>query len=249
MKKVFLMLPAVLLFANANSQNLQILDYGTGTPYANGQNIYQYLPPTDQNNNPTLNMFWVDVHNQGMASVAYKVKRDYIQQVPGSVGMYCQECGSGLCFTGPVSSQYTLASAASCDWDIRYNVGPTPLGTSIIRYTAFNVANVNDSACIIMHYIVTPAAVPLLENSTASLSDPLPNPASGTVQLDYKLAPGTTATLEMMNLLGEQVAAQSLATASGKATFDVAGMPAGIYYCILRSAGQAMVTRKLVVTH
>lgn len=249
MKKLFLLLPAVLLFAGARAQNLQILDYGTGTPYANGQDIYFYLPPTDINNNITLHQFWVDVHNAGMASVAYKVKRDYIQQVAGSTGMYCQECGSGLCFTGPVSSQYTLASAASCDWDIRYNVGPTPLGTSVIRYTAYNVANVNDSACIIMHYIVTPAAVPLLQNSTASLSEPLPNPASGTVALNFTLAQGTNATLEICNLLGEKITAQSLTATNGTATFDVAEMPAGIYYCILRNAGQAMVTRKLVVTH
>lgn len=249
MKKLFLLLPAVLLFTGIRAQNLQILDYGTGTPYANGQDIYFYLPPTDINNNMTLHAFWVDIHNQGSATVAYKVKRTIIQQVAGSSPMYCQECGSGLCFTGPISSQYSLAPAASCDWDIRYSVGPTPLGTSVVRYTAFNVANVNDSACIVMHYIVTPAAVPLLSNTTTTLSAPLPNPASGTVALNYTLATGTNATLEIVNLLGEKVVSQSLAANSGTATFDVAEMPAGIYYCNLRSAGQAMVTRKLVVTH
>lgn len=249
MKKLFFLLPAVLLFAGARAQNIQILDHGNGQPIANGQDLYFYLPATDANNNPTLHGFWIEVHNQGSSSVAYKVKRTIIQQVPGSSPMYCQECGSGLCFTGAISSQYSLAANASCEWDIKYNVGATPLGTSVIRYTAFNVANVNDSSCINMHYIITPNAVPQFNAIAATLSDPMPNPASETVSLQFTLAQGTNATLEICNLLGEKITAQQLTAASGTAAVDVAEIPAGIYYCILRSAGQALVTRKLVVTH
>lgn len=249
MKKLVLLLSVVFVIAETRAQNLQILDHGSGQPIANGQDLYFYLPATDINNNPTLHQFWVEVHNQGMATVSYKVKRTIIQQVAGSSPMYCQECGSGLCFIGPVSSQYSLAPSASCEWDIQYNVGPTPIGTSVVRYTAFNVANVNDSSCINMHYIVTPNAIPQLNAAGTTLSEPLPNPASGTVALNFTLANGTNATLEIVNLLGEKVTAQSLAANSGTATFDVASLPAGIYYCNLRSPGLAMVTRKLVVTH
>lgn len=248
MKKILLSIALVLPFAAAQSQSLEIKDYGSGAVIPNNQDIYFYLPPTDVNSNPTLHAFWIDVHNLASSSVAYKIKRTIIQQVAGCSPMYCQECGSGLCFTGPMSSQYTLAVGGACEWDIRYNVGPTPLGTSVVRYTAFNTANVNDSTSIVLHYIVTPAAVPAIAAADAFLSEPIPNPASGTVQLQYQLNTAANASLELYNLLGEKIQGQNLANASGNAMFSVAELPAGIYYAVLKQGQNALVTRKLVVT-
>lgn len=88
-------------------------------------------------------------------------------------------------------------------------------------------------------------------NELASVSNLYPNPAAGTVTLDYTVNKDAQATITVYNMLGETVdVRRPLNTGSGKYTekFDVSGWANGVYTITISVDGQTSSVR-MVVSH
>ncbi len=90
---------------------------------------------------------------------------------------------------------------------------------------------------------------PVSSPSSLSLSPAYPNPVTSTATIEYALPARQYVTLELYNALGQKV--QSLYSGvqepgAHTAQMDAAGLPTGLYRCVLRS-GDGAVTRAVAV--
>ncbi|HOK22096.1 MAG TPA: T9SS type A sorting domain-containing protein, partial [Bacteroidales bacterium] len=113
------------------------------------------------------------------------------------------------------------------------------LGTSIIRYTFFDMNNATDSASMIAVYVATPVGIEeLVENNNLLL---YPNPTSGIANLNLDL--GKDFTIEIFNSLGAKVLQENIISNS----IDLSLLPEGIYYYRIKENNQIKTNNVLVI--
>ncbi|MEI7897538.1 MAG: T9SS type A sorting domain-containing protein [bacterium] len=122
-------------------------------------------------------------------------------------------------------------------------------GESVIRWTFFDSANVNDSASVTVKYTTYPLGIDENAARQAMLSNAYPNPASGYAAFSYAVPSGTRGTLFVRDILGSTVETLSLQPGSGKVTLNTMSMNDGIYFCSLLVDGKISLTKKLSVKH
>jgi len=74
----------------------------------------------------------------------------------------------------------------------------------------------------------------------------VPNPANNQVAIFFTQANGVTATVTLTNMIGQEVAAQTIS--NGKAIFNTSALPAGVYNYSVKADGQSA-TGRVVVAH
>ena len=78
--------------------------------------------------------------------------------------------------------------------------------------------------------------------------DVYPNPANGTVFLDYKLKTDfKNGSVVLLNPLGEMILENELHDAEGSVKIDVSALSAGIYFCSMIVDGQTVISKKIVL--
>ncbi|HNQ20910.1 MAG TPA: T9SS type A sorting domain-containing protein, partial [Bacteroidales bacterium] len=113
------------------------------------------------------------------------------------------------------------------------------LGTSIIRYTFFDMNNAVDSASMIAVYVATPVGIEeLVENDNILL---YPNPTSGIANLNLDLK--NDLTLEIFNSLGVRVLQENILNNS----IDLSLLPEGIYYYRIKENNHIKTNNILVI--
>ncbi|MGB4665324.1 MAG: T9SS type A sorting domain-containing protein, partial [Bacteroidales bacterium] len=113
------------------------------------------------------------------------------------------------------------------------------LGTSIIRYTFFDMNNTTDSASMIAVYVATPVGIEeLVENNNILL---YPNPTSGIANLNLDLEKDFT--IEIFNSLGAKVLQENIISNS----IDLSLLPEGIYYYRIKENNQIQTNNVLVI--
>ncbi|WP_026979230.1 PKD domain-containing protein [Flavobacterium tegetincola] len=73
-----------------------------------------------------------------------------------------------------------------------------------------------------------------------------PNPASGTVQVQYDLSV-SNAVVELYDLTGRLLNQKALGSAQGTATLNISGFPAGVYIVAIRNENQILYQQKLII--
>ncbi|WP_157505148.1 T9SS type A sorting domain-containing protein [Flavobacterium tegetincola] len=73
-----------------------------------------------------------------------------------------------------------------------------------------------------------------------------PNPASGTVQVQYDLGV-SNATVELYDLMGRLLSQKALADAQGTATLNISNYSAGVYIVAIRNENQILYQQKLII--
>jgi hypothetical protein len=119
------------------------------------------------------------------------------------------------------------------------------VGETVIRYTIENIADPNDTASILVRFSALPTSIKEV-NSVAKLNSLYPNPANTNVTVNYALNQGP-ASLEIKNLLGQVQRVTSVVAGSKSSNLDVADLPSGIYFVTLKSNGNIIDTKRLVV--
>ncbi|HRZ41576.1 MAG TPA: T9SS type A sorting domain-containing protein [Bacteroidales bacterium] len=188
------------------------------------------------------------VINNSSAAVEVKVRKDEIYTVLNSTNTFCF---AGNCYGG--STMVSVGSvnlAAGGGWDTSFTGDYYPLnntGTTIIRYTFFNVANTNDTISFTVRFTGTigvndfPSVVP-------EITAAYPNPATDKVTFAYTHQDDKNPlVLTLRDFAGRTVREAPLPPGEGLIDFDLSTVESGIYFYSLIRNQQTILTRKLVV--
>jgi hypothetical protein len=234
MKKIYTFLILLIPSLFAFSQNSLRLYYNNDL-LANDDSIYFFMDSSQY----TAQYVQLAVENISNNNLNVKVKKTEISVVPGTENSFCW----GMCYDASVlvSTQYITIPAHSINSDGFYGeyYPKGHLGTSIIRYTFFDMNNTTDSASMIAVYIATPVGIEeLAENNNILL---YPNPTSGIANLNLDL--GKNFTIEIFNSLGAKVLQENIISNS----IDLSLLPEGIYYYRIKENNQIKTNNVLVI--
>lgn len=85
-----------------------------------------------------------------------------------------------------------------------------------------------------------------------TVGEPYPNPTSETIAIPYNVKESSNVSISISNTLGQVVKTQNIgklaAGQNGQATFNVADLNTGVYFCTIEANGQRA-TKRIVVTH
>ena len=113
-----------------------------------------------------------------------------------------------------------------------------------------NLLDIQNSACEAQHKWdnTGPCATGIMDVTADNLwMDAYPNPASGTVNFTYNIAGSNSASLKIMNTLGEVVMTfNNLASGKNTLSLDVSKLNSGNYFYEVK-AGDAVLTKKLTI--
>lgn len=227
---IFLLSSSVLVFSQ-NSLRL----YYNDILLANDDTMYFFMDSSQY----TAQYVQLAVENVSDNNLDVKVKKTEISIVPGTENSFCWV----MCYDESVlvSTKYITIPAHSINnidfYGEYYPKGH--LGTSIIRYTFFDMNNTTDSASMIAVYVATPVGIEEMRESNNILL--YPNPTSGIVNLNLDLKKDFT--IEIYNSLGAKVLQENIISNC----VDLSQLPEGIYYYRIKENNQIKTNNVLVI--
>jgi hypothetical protein len=243
MKKIFL-LTIFSLFASQFIFAQEITISRGGVDYTNGSidawfDVSLYPGPNDAY---TFSGF--TVKNNGASPKTLRLFRKVVGTLQGTSNYFCWSAcelpdvdTSGGNVTIPPNGVFL-------DMFLDY----TPLGQigeSSVRYIIQNVDNENDTASILVRFNATPTSMNEI-TAVPKLNALYPNPAKNNVSVSYALQQGQ-ASLEVKNVLGQILRVTPIVAGSKSTNLNVADLPSGIYFVSLKSNGNIIDTKRLVV--
>jgi hypothetical protein len=191
------------------------------------------------------------VINTGALSITLKVRRIDTAIVTGTQNYFCW----GLCYgpqAAPVWVGSTPQTLPAGDTNKTFTADYEPhvkAGTSVIRYVFFNTSNPNDSAWVLVKFIIAPLSINEVTANTIHISAPYPNPAHNNVSFNYKLNGVQQASLQVYNTLGQCMETLAVNANNDKLSLNVGNLPSGIYICKFEANGAEPVYQRMVVSH
>ncbi len=188
---------------------------------------------------------YIFVHNIGVSALEVKVRKENISVIPGSSNMFC--------FASQCFGDNTLVSVDSVNIlpsgvDSTFSGEYFPFGNegaTIIRYTFFNINDLDDTASVFVRYT---GSLSTPEFSGSALSTPYPNPASDRVFLNYY--PDITNGMRKViirDLTGRIVREAVVPEGQGVLEIELAGIDNGIHFYSYFNGQDLVFTRKLVI--
>jgi hypothetical protein len=242
MKKWILLLFVASFFTrfDLNAQNLTVTH--DGNPVLNGSTI-----DLSGHIDSTL-IVEARVYNTGGAAVEVKLRKEEISAVSGSMNTFCF---AGNCYGGSTTVSLTSANIPAGGFDSTFSADYYPLsnsGTTIIRYTFFNINNSNDTISFTVRFTGT-LGLPTIPGFTLpALSQAYPNPATDKVSFQYtNPLEGNTLLLVIRDFTGRTIRETRIPSGEGVAEFYLAEFESGVYFYSLIQNQQVVLTRKLVV--
>ena len=117
-------------------------------------------------------------------------------------------------------------------------------GNSIIRYTYFNVNNLNDTLSFNITFQDATSIASIDENAVINA---FPNPTSDILYISYDLKLITNGYLNVYDALGKKVIVQEINTSYGQIELNVSDLPQGIYLYNFQSGNMKSETYKILV--
>jgi hypothetical protein len=232
-----------LLSTAAKSQSLQISD-NSGT-LANGTILHVWGDSSYLN----IMKVYLTVKNISTGSVTVKSKKIENSLVPGAEVLFCFH---GNCFPSTIFTSLTQSTLAPNAHDTTFTGEYKPdgqIGESIVTFVFFNVANINDSAWVIVHFHSTVLGYNNFLSSNTTISNPYPNPASNFTSFNYTL-PNTSdkAKLVLTNILGSVIKEINI-TGDGKLTINTSDLNDEVYFYSFFVNDRLIQTKKLIIQH
>ncbi len=243
MKNFLLPLFLSSIFCSINAQSL-VLTSLNGDTIHNQDVIVIYK---DTLTTPIYADAWVK--NISAISKDIRVKYDVITEVSGSENSYCW----GLtCISPPAPSPSTDTVIIDPDGfklfqgEYFHNGN---FGTTIIRYTLFDLANPNDSISFTAEYHITPTSIKELTKEI-QFSNAYPNPADDICNFNYEIPTGINNTqLVIYNLIGSSMLQEKILHQKGTIKINTSTYPEGIYFYSLIVENKTLFTKKFIVRH
>lgn len=242
MKKIFLLtIFALAAFKGSFAQEITISR--GGVDYTNGT-IDAWFDISDYPGNNAYTFHGFTVKNTGSASKTLRMMRQEVTLLQGTSNYFCWEaCYSPS--TDTSTGNVTL-NAGGEFLDMYLDYAPSgQIGESVVRYILQNVANLNDTASILVRFNATPTSISEL-TAVPKLNSLYPNPANNNVTVNFAVNPGQ-ASLEVKNVLGQVQRVTPIVAGSKSANLNIADLPSGIYFVTLKSNGNIIDTKRLVI--
>lgn len=243
MKKVILLsLIAIATLRNGVAQEIKISR--GGTDYTNGT-IEAWFDIADYPGTSAFTFNGFIVKNTGSTAKSIRMIRQEVSVLSGTSNYFCWEA----CYSPntDTSTGNVILNPNGEFADMFLDYAPSgQTGISTIRYLLQNVANSNDTASMLVHYNATPTSLNEL-SATPMLSAVFPNPASNQVAINYNISQ-TQSTIEIKNLLGQVQRVLPVVAGSKNINISVADMPEGIYFVTLKSGGNIIDTKRLMIS-
>ena len=134
--------------------------------------------------------------------------------------------------------------------EVALDAGLVP-GVSSVRYIAYNKSNPGEALEVELNFIVEEKVEKpnIYTSRDITIQDVYPNPASDFAFVEYKVVQDNVkARIILHNVLGNSVGEYDLFSSDTKAKIQTSDLNAGIYFYTLYLNGEAVLTRKLVVS-
>lgn len=234
-----LLLQATFLLGQGS---LQLFDHDNNE-FINGQN---HVIPVDQVGWETVSP---ELFAQNVSSNDIEIKiRLEVVSLP--MGTSCYFCGLGSCFapgttetpnSWPISAGELIGNEGVFSSHYQAN---GIYGNAVLRYTFFNIDDLNDTISVTFTYDGTTTAID--DHHSDLAVDVYPNPAQDQINLDLIELNGKQGSVEIYNALGELSFVQELKGESSL-KLNLGSLPRGVYLYRIESQGNYSRTSKLIL--
>ena len=252
MKRIYITTLFSLLFIALFAQTAEVIDHDNNT-IGNGDTVTYY----SDNIELAEHILEFKVKNTSSATISYKLKQNTINLI-GSSSRYF--CFAGACYPSSInisSTSLTIdAGSTSNPTDFSTHYKPYAFvggsvekfpGTSVIEYTIFDDTNPTDSLYFLVKYTVIDNTSIDTKTSNIIISNAYPNPAKDYFIIDYNLENASTATVEVMNVLGSTVISQNISVNDMQAKISTNNLDAGVYFYNIIVDGNRLESKKLII--
>lgn len=190
----------------------------------------------------------MDIQNNGTAPISVMAKRIVLSEVSGSINYFCWTA----CY-GPntnVSAASTVIQPGDTTGIFKGYYRPYDnAGSTIIRYVFFDENNPDDSTYYDVEYKAWGGLGGDGEDDDVIINEPYPNPAIDQTIFEFEL-PNSSGryTLDVYDLLGNHVKELPLNPSEKRVVLNVSDMRPGVYFYAVSLEGNALITRKLIVS-
>ena len=234
-----LLLQATFLLGQGS---LQLFDHDNNE-FVNGQNHVILVDPVDwETVSPEL-----FAQNVSSNDIEIKIR---LEEVFLPMGTSSYFCGLGSCFTpGTTETPFSYPIAAG---ELIGNEGVFSshyqangvYGNAVLRYTFFNIDNLNDTISVTFTYDGTTTAIADIHSDLAL--DVYPNPAQDLIHIDLKELNLKQGSVEIYNALGELSFVQEF-NGDSSLKLNLGSLPRGVYLYRIESQGNYSRTSKLIL--
>lgn len=253
MKNIFLKAALVLgsAFLLSNDSKAQVSsevrDYYNNSSILTNDTVWFWVPMG------TLHVYNFNQYNIDSVSITYKTRKTNVQLMSGAHSNFCMYHNDDMgdpqsqCYTPTVtlSGNFSTDPGEFNTLIADFSPGTTTPGVSIVRYTFFDINNVNDSVDLVLVYNATPVGI--TEANGVNVSEPYPNPSNGSVSVNYGFVNANSGTATITDVAGNVVYVQSLSAANGIMNIETSQWAKGMYLLNITDENGVAVHRKIVV--
>lgn len=197
------------------------------------------------------------VTNTSSSPINVYVNGEHISGAPVNANWYF--CWF-VCYSAiPVADSFTIPSSHTVtlqpgqDTTGLFAAYYEPQGEIAIAQFEFcfsDITNPDDKTCVNVTFDTQNVGIEdVFASDNSGISESYPNPATSTVNINYSLKQGwKNANIMVYSMLGSQVKNLGINQNAGTASMDVSSLPAGMYFYTLNVDGEAISTRKMLVT-
>ena len=236
MKKIYLLLIVTSFFAaKLNAQSFSLI---------NLNNVLQGNTSSFQIEGT------VDVVNNSGFDKNVMMFRKINNLAPGHESLFCwgincygSATDTSVYFEAMPSGGTSLARADLNTWNFP--------GVSYVTYCWYDSDDPSDSVCLEFTYNILPTGIAEHSNTSSDfVSLPHPNPADGSTVIIYHLKnQDADSKIVFYNVIGSKVLEVKLEGSKQNMQVNTSSFQEGVYYYSLISAGKAISTNKLIVSH
>lgn len=186
---------------------------------------------------------YMKVRNSSGINISVVFKKKNLTSVAGAtndfcVGFNCYPATSMLSNAFIVMGGMLQTDETSCHYRPHGYAG-----SSTIRYTFYDQNNENDSASVIVEFVVTSK----INEASVSNIEVYPNPAVNMVNFDYRINSTNDSWFTVYNMLGNVVKSIRLEESQASISVAVDDLDAGIYFYSVLVNGEALKTSRLII--
>jgi len=187
------------------------------------------------------------VRNNSTEDLAIKMRMEAVELVEGAEYSFC---ALGSCYPPGVNEtvrEFEIAAQTTVGDDGVFTGHYHPknhAGNSLIRYTFFNVDDLNDTISFNISFVDITAVNNIDEDAIISA---YPNPASEVLYINYDLKTIANGQLNVYNVLGEKMMSQEINSSKGRLELNVSELSEGIYLYNFQSGNLQSKTYKVLV--
>jgi len=189
----------------------------------------------------------LDVKNTSSLTIETNVQRYEELLFEGHVSTFCWD---SLCYppwVGLGPNPVPIPGGVTYENDFSGHLNPMGIvGTSIIKYTFFDVNNPNDSVQVVVQYLADTAGIADLNREKLEVST-YPNPSNDVLNFSINTEINEVVTYELLNITGSIV--RSEATQQNKTKFNVSDLAEGLYIYRVSTEKEIIKIGRIVIKH